>query len=221
MPPLTASRARAARAASCCPRARRRSTRQSRPIARRNRAPLPGCRCIPRACRARGGARRTGAPPLLRFRRAASCTLPGAPHACTGARRHKQRSPGKGTCGGMREQIMCRGAHIFLDSSRGYVRRHVFSSDARRRWHAPKEHWSKPPASIRQVHGIGVLELPPGEARGDVEALARLALRKRQAHGFDAAGCDDLHEQVQAVAPVRLSGRWLARWSASQNVKTP
>ena len=63
-----------------------------------------------------------------------------------------------------------------------------------------------------QVHGIGVLELPPGEARGDVEALARLALRQRQAHGFDAAGSDDLHEQVQAVAPVRLSGRWLARW---------
>ena len=47
MPPLTASRERAARAASCCPRARRRSTRQSRPRARRNRAPLPGSRCIP------------------------------------------------------------------------------------------------------------------------------------------------------------------------------
>ena len=71
------------------------------------------------------------------------------------------------------------------------------------------------------IHGLGVLfrvaDLP-GEARGDVEALARRALRQRQAHCGDVAASDDLHEQVQAVAPVRLSGRLLGkRWMHSKS----
>lgn len=58
------------------------------------------------------------------------------------------------------------------------------------------------PRRHHHIQGVGVLELRPLEARDNVEALARLALSQRQAHGFGVAGNYDLHEAGQAVAPV-------------------